>query len=97
MDSRIMKFKVMRVGLQEYEKDAKVVITVTVEGSPGPIRALVKLGAIVEDIIKLFIKKYEEEGRTPRLDHHASSSFDLHLSYFSLQSKPSVSFSFQEL
>uniref|UniRef100_A0A7C9EUD6 DUF7054 domain-containing protein n=1 Tax=Opuntia streptacantha TaxID=393608 RepID=A0A7C9EUD6_OPUST len=69
-----------------YEKDAKVVITVTVEGSPGPIRALVKLGASVEDMIKLVIKKYEEEGRTPRLDHHTPSSFDLHLSYFSLQS-----------
>lgn len=69
-----------------YEKDAKVVITVTVEGSPGPIRSLVKLGTNVEDTIKLVIQKYAEEGRTPQLDKNSSSSFDLHVSYFSLQS-----------
>lgn len=68
-----------------YEKDAKVVITVTVEGSPGPIRTLVKLGTSVEETIKLVVRKYGEEGRTPYLDKEASS-FDLHVSYFSLQS-----------
>ncbi|XP_021736016.1 uncharacterized protein At4g22758-like [Chenopodium quinoa] len=67
-----------------YEKDAKVLITVTVEGSPGPIRTLIKLGTSVEDTIKLVVQKYGEEGRTPRLDKD-SVSFDLHVSYFSLQ------------
>ncbi|KAI7994563.1 Uncharacterized protein LOK49_LG11G02522 [Camellia lanceoleosa] len=69
-----------------YSKDAKVVVNVTVEGSPGPIRTLVKLGANVEDTIKLVINKYSEEGRRPRLDQDAVSTFELHHSYFSLAS-----------
>lgn len=68
-----------------YEKDAKVLITVTVEGSPGPIRTLVQLGTSVEDTIKLVIQKYGEQGRTPWLPNNASSAIDLHVSYFSLQ------------
>ncbi|KAL2902253.1 hypothetical protein RDABS01_027335 [Bienertia sinuspersici] len=68
-----------------YDKDAKVLITVTVEGSPGPIRTLVKLGTSVEDTINLVVQRYGEEGRTPHLDKD-SYSFDLHVSYFSLQS-----------
>lgn len=69
-----------------YSKDAKVVVNVTVEGSPGPIRTLVKLGANVEDTIKLVINKYKEEGRRPHLDQDAVSTFELHHSYFSLAS-----------
>ncbi|GMH26625.1 hypothetical protein Nepgr_028468 [Nepenthes gracilis] len=69
-----------------YQKDAKVVVNVTVEGSPGPIRTMVKLGSSVEDMIKLVIAKYGEEGRSPRLPKNAASYLDLHLSYFSLQS-----------
>ncbi|CAL5356025.1 unnamed protein product [Camellia sinensis] len=69
-----------------YSKDAKVVVNVTVEGSPGPIRTLVKLGANVEDTIKLVINKYSEEGRRPHLDQDAVSTFELHHSYFSLAS-----------
>ena len=71
--------------VQGYEKEAKVVITVTVEGSPGPIKIMVKLGMSVEETIKLILQKYEEQGRTPHLYTNSASSFDLHLSYFSLQ------------
>ncbi|KAG6634225.1 uncharacterized protein At4g22758-like isoform X1 [Carya illinoinensis] len=69
-----------------YKKDAKVVVNVTVEGSPGPLRAMVKLGASVEDTIKLVVDKYCEEGRTPKLHRDLASSFELHDSYFSLKS-----------
>ncbi|KAJ9147787.1 hypothetical protein P3X46_029908 [Hevea brasiliensis] len=69
-----------------YKKDAKVVVNVTVEGSPGPVRTMVKLGSSVEDTIKLVVDKYAEEGRTPKLDKDAASSCELHHSYFSLQS-----------
>ncbi|KAL3499478.1 hypothetical protein ACH5RR_038571 [Cinchona calisaya] len=69
-----------------YYKDAKVLVNVTVEGSPGPIRAMVKLGSSVEDTIKLVVDKYGEEGRSPCLDIDASSTFELHHSHFSLQS-----------
>ncbi|XP_057976978.1 uncharacterized protein At4g22758 [Malania oleifera] len=66
-------------------KDSKVVVNVTVEGSSGPIRALVRLGSSVEETIMLVVNKYGEEGRSPKLDRHAASSFQLHQSYFSLQ------------
>ncbi|KDP25586.1 hypothetical protein JCGZ_20742 [Jatropha curcas] len=69
-----------------YKKDAKVVVNITVEGSPGPLRTMVKLGSSVQDTIKLVVDKYCEEGRTPKLDKDATSSYELHHSYFSLQS-----------
>ncbi|EEF51012.1 conserved hypothetical protein [Ricinus communis] len=72
--------------LESYKKDAKVVVTVTVEGSPGPVRTMVKLGSSVEDTIKLVVGKYCEEGRTPKLHKDVTSSYELHHSYFSLQS-----------
>ncbi|XP_073053972.1 uncharacterized protein [Primulina eburnea] len=69
-----------------YQKDAKVVVNVTVEGSAGPIQTLVKLGSNVEETINLVIIKYNEEGRIPPLDKHSASTCQLHQSYFSLQS-----------
>ena len=69
-----------------YNKEAKVVVNVTVEGSPGPVRTMVKLGSSVDETIRLVVGKYSEEGRTPKLDPNATSSFQLHDSYFSLQS-----------
>ncbi|KAJ0104693.1 uncharacterized protein At4g22758-like [Pistacia vera] len=72
--------------LEGFRKDAKVVVNVTVEGSPGPIRAMVKLGSSVDETIKLVVDKYNEEGRTPKLSRDEASSFELHHSYFSLQS-----------
>lgn len=73
--------------MQGYKKDAKVVVNVTVEGSPGPVRTMVKLGASVEETIKVVVDKYSKEGRTPKLDQGAPSSFELHNCYFSLKSK----------
>ncbi|XP_022156812.1 uncharacterized protein At4g22758 [Momordica charantia] len=75
-----------RRGFEGYKKDAKVVINVTVEGSPGPVRTMVKLGSSVEETIKLVVAKYGEEGRTPKLERDSASAFELHHSYFSLQS-----------
>ena len=70
-----------------YKKDAKVVLNVTVEGSTGPIKTMVKLGSSVEETINNIVDKYNEEGRNPKLDKDAASSLELHHSYFSLQSK----------
>ncbi|XP_019445083.1 PREDICTED: uncharacterized protein At4g22758 isoform X2 [Lupinus angustifolius] len=72
--------------IKGYNKEAKVVVNVTVEGSPGPIRTMVKLGSSVEDTIKRVIDRYREEGRSPKLDPNPSSFFQLHDSHFSLQS-----------
>lgn len=71
--------------MQGYKKEAKVVINVTVEGSPGPVRAMIKLGSSVDDTIKLVVAKYGEEGRTPKLEQDSAPSYELHHSYFSLQ------------
>ncbi|KAL2516821.1 Uncharacterized protein Adt_13068 [Abeliophyllum distichum] len=70
---------------ERYNKDSKVVVNVTVEGSPGPIRTMVKLGSNVEEMIKLVIRKYNSEGRTPNLDKDFASRCELHHSYFSLE------------
>ncbi|XP_062074132.1 uncharacterized protein At4g22758 [Humulus lupulus] len=72
--------------LPGYKKDAKVVLNVTVEGSPGPVRTMVKLGSSVEETIKNVVEKYNEEGRTPKLEKDSPSSLELHHSYFSLKS-----------
>ncbi|KAK3038500.1 hypothetical protein RJ639_029798 [Escallonia herrerae] len=71
--------------LEGYSKDAKVVVNVTVEGSPGPIRTMVKLGSSVEETIRLVMNKYSEEGRSPGLEKSVASTFELHQSYFSLE------------
>ncbi|KAF8380431.1 hypothetical protein HHK36_027917 [Tetracentron sinense] len=70
---------------EKYKKDDKVVVNVTVEGSPGPVRTMVRLGTSVEETIRLVVDKYSEEGRSPHLHRHAASSFELHHSYFSLE------------
>ncbi|KAK4747444.1 hypothetical protein SAY87_014030 [Trapa incisa] len=70
---------------EAFSKDAKVVVSVTVEGSPGPIRTMVKLGSTVDQTIRLVMDRYSEEGRMPKLDQDCSIGFELHHSYFSLQ------------
>lgn len=63
-----------------------MLVSVTVEGSVGPIKALVRLGASVEEAIKAVLQRYKSEGRSPRLDTAVTASFQLHHSHFSLQS-----------
>ncbi|KAG9142003.1 hypothetical protein Leryth_009355 [Lithospermum erythrorhizon] len=75
----------------EGSMDAKVLVSVTVEGSPGPIRTMVKLNCNVEEAISVVVRKYNAEGRTPPLkliknDDDIASNFELHSSYFSLES-----------
>lgn len=70
---------------ERYNRDSKVVVTVTVEGSPGPIQAMVKLGSSVDETIRLVVNKYVEEGRSPSLERGSEASYQLHHSRFSLQ------------
>ncbi|RRT80160.1 hypothetical protein B296_00010921 [Ensete ventricosum] len=70
----------------DLKEGAKVVVSVTVEGSPGPVRAMVRMGGSVEEAITAVVDKYGREGRTPFLDREAAASFQLHHSHFSLQS-----------
>ncbi|KAD4384742.1 hypothetical protein E3N88_24910 [Mikania micrantha] len=67
--------------IEGYNKDGKVVVNVTVEGSPGPVRTMLKLGTSVEETMEIIKKQYNSEGRSPQLD---LSTFELHQSYFSL-------------
>lgn len=70
-----------------------MVMSVNVEGSPGPVRTMVRLGATVDETVQQVVEQYRREGRSPRLDDHPSTSstsmFDLHHSHFSLQSTSS--------
>ncbi|KAL2516933.1 Uncharacterized protein Adt_13180 [Abeliophyllum distichum] len=51
-----------RIYPEGYNKNAKVVVNVTVEGSPGPVRTMLKLGSSVEETVKIVVKKYNDEG-----------------------------------
>uniref|UniRef100_A0A2P2ILL9 DUF7054 domain-containing protein n=2 Tax=Rhizophora mucronata TaxID=61149 RepID=A0A2P2ILL9_RHIMU len=83
--SPLLAFSPRSQSFEGYNNDAKVVVNVAVEGSPGPVKTMVKLGSSVEDTIKIVLEKYGEEGRTPKLDRVAAASYELHHSYFSLQ------------
>ncbi|KAL5211701.1 hypothetical protein ABZP36_022548 [Zizania latifolia] len=67
-------------------EEAKVVVSVTVEGSVGPVKAMVRLGASVGEAIAAVVERYGKEGRSPRLDPAATEAFRLHHSHFCLQS-----------
>ncbi|ONK71688.1 uncharacterized protein A4U43_C04F11320 [Asparagus officinalis] len=69
-----------------FMEEAKVVVSVTVEGSPGPVRAMVKLGATVNETIGVVVDRYKREGRSPKLDQERADCFELHHSHFSLES-----------
>ncbi|KAL8150466.1 hypothetical protein V2J09_020274 [Rumex salicifolius] len=71
--------------IQSFPEDSRVLVSVTVEGSPGPIRTLVKLTSTVEEAIKLVIDEYCKEGRIPPLES-TSSLYQLHLSSFNFES-----------
>ncbi|KAG0462091.1 hypothetical protein HPP92_020567 [Vanilla planifolia] len=59
-------------------EQAKVIVNVAVEGSPGPVMAMVRLGASVEEAIGVVVEKYGREGRSPRLNLEETGSFELH-------------------
>ncbi|KAL0904140.1 hypothetical protein M5K25_026214 [Dendrobium thyrsiflorum] len=67
-------------------EETKVVVSVAVEGSPGPVKAMLRLGASVEEAIAVVVDQYGREGRSPRLNQQALASFELHHSHFSLHS-----------
>lgn len=67
-------------------EEAKVVVSVTVEGSVGPVKAMIRLGASVGEAIAAVVERYAREGRSPPLDLVAAKGFQLHHSHFSLQS-----------
>lgn len=69
-------------------------VSVTVEGSVGPVKAMVRLGDSVGEAIATVLERYAREGRSPRLDPAASESFQLHHSHFSLHSKPTAWYHF---
>lgn len=66
-------------------EEAKVVVSVTVEGSVGPVKAMVRLGASVGEAIAAVVERYGREKRSPRLDPAAAEAFQLHHSHFCLQ------------
>jgi hypothetical protein len=71
-------------------QEAKVVVSATVEGSPGPVKAMVRLGSSIREAIAAVVERYDREGRSPQLDPASADSFQLHHSHFCLNSKPTT-------
>lgn len=69
-----------------------MLVTVTVEGSPGPVRALVGLRESVGEAIRAVAEAYCREGRSPKLDPATVVSFQLHRTQFCLESTPDLPF-----
>ncbi|KAM0890390.1 hypothetical protein ACQ4PT_027077 [Festuca glaucescens] len=67
-------------------EEARVVVSVTVEGSAGPVKAMVRLGSSIREAIAAVVERYDREGRSPRLDPASADSFQLHHSHFCLES-----------
>ncbi|CAM0946256.1 unnamed protein product [Alopecurus aequalis] len=67
-------------------EEAKVLVNVTVEGSTGPVKAMVRLGSSIREAIAAVVERYDREGRSPRLDPASADSFQLHHSHFCLES-----------
>ncbi|KAJ7526754.1 hypothetical protein O6H91_16G021700 [Diphasiastrum complanatum] len=65
----------------------KVLITVTVLGTIGPLRMLLEGDTAVNNVIKAALDEYAREGRHPCLGFD-STRFELHVSQFSLQAIP---------
>ncbi|XP_066397894.1 uncharacterized protein [Miscanthus floridulus] len=65
--------------------EAKAVVSVTVEGSVGLVKAMVRLGASVGEAIASVVERYAREGRSPCLDPAAACSRDLPTSPLSFE------------
>ncbi|GAA0165074.1 hypothetical protein Leryth_007719 [Lithospermum erythrorhizon] len=51
----------------------RLLITVTVLGSPGPLRFVVKEEELVESVVDMVLKSYHKEGRVPVLGSDLNS------------------------
>jgi hypothetical protein len=67
----------------------RLLVTVTVYGSAGPLRFLINEGEMVSGVVRTALKTYAREGRLPILGtdldefllYHANGGFDGKLSY----------------
>ncbi|XP_010521697.1 PREDICTED: uncharacterized protein At4g22758 [Tarenaya hassleriana] len=64
----------------------KLLLNVTVQGSPGAVQIIISPDATVGDLISTAVRQYVKEGRRPFLQASEPSRFDLHYSQFSLES-----------
>jgi hypothetical protein len=56
-------------------QEAKVVVNMTMDGSMGPVRAMVRLSSSIREAITAMVERYDMEGRSPRLDLASAASF----------------------
>lgn len=69
---------------KSFPQEDRILVNITVEGSTGPIRVIVRKGDTVSDLIKVTIDNYAKEGRHPVLDSD-TNMFELHVSNFSME------------
>ncbi|KAK4788388.1 hypothetical protein SAY86_019707 [Trapa natans] len=71
---------------EERPRLTKLLLNVTVQGSVGPVQAVITSDSTVGDLIAKTVQQYLREGRRPVLPTVDPAGFDLHYSQFSLES-----------
>ncbi|KAG5602810.1 hypothetical protein H5410_034180 [Solanum commersonii] len=67
-------------------KLTKLLLNVTIQRNPGPVKVLISPESTVHDLIAAAVRQYSKEGRRPALFSTDFSDYDLHYSQFSLAS-----------
>lgn len=62
-------------------KDNRLLISINVVGSTGPIRFIVKADETVKDVINSTLSRYGQQRRLPMFSSHCTSSFLLYCPY----------------
>lgn len=75
------------LAVEERPRLTKLLLNVTIQGSVGPVQVIMTPDSTVGDLIAAAVRQYVKEGRRQMLPAAVPSSFDLHYSQFSLESK----------
>lgn len=92
-DPELSSFKNLGISAPSLDgrpKMTKLLLNVTIQGSVGPVQVIVSPEMTVADLVAATVRQYLKEGRRPILPTTDPSTFDLHYSQFSLESKRSI-------
>lgn len=88
------KFPLPTMETCDYVRPSKLLLNVTIENSLGAIQVLLSPEDTVADLVKAALLIYEKEKRRPLLKDTDPKCYDLHYSSYTLQSNPSLLFTF---
>lgn len=88
------KFPLPTMETCDYVRPSKLLLNVTIENSLGAIQVLLSPEDTVADLVNAALLIYEKEKRRPLLKDTDPKCYDLHYSSYTLQSNPSLLFTF---